>query len=77
MNTAIKPAVQQPIDVNYLSKHGLPIRYGNKVEIISGNEVSTWLLNRKLKSQGTGVKKLSEQFINMIELSCQQVKHRN
>ncbi len=38
------PAVSKPIDINYLSKHGLPVRYGGKSFVLSGKALSTLIL---------------------------------
>lgn len=67
----------QPIDINLIQHYGLPIKYGGTVDLIPGNDVSTWLLNRKLKSQGEEKKALVKQFINMIAFDCQMGKRRN
>ncbi len=51
MNAAVEtmPAVNKPIDINYLSEHGLPVKFGGKTFVLKGQNLADLIL-REFKS---------------------------
>ena len=49
IKAAPEPIIQQPIDIDYLSRHGLPIKYGNKIFVLPGQKLADLTL-RELRS---------------------------